>query len=153
MSDTPTENILMVYVGKRISDDKLADYWIVVTPEQFERAELSNETRSYNGKTSKQYLATHPGQVFEVPQEIGGTSIYPANAKVLGLWKDDAQRTSWQAEHRMNITTFDLRRKGKKEGTADNFAVLLPFREMYRKQISQDRRAALLAQMIAFVTR
>lgn len=160
MSDQPeTEPILLCYVGSRIGKgDKLLDLWVAVTPEQFETATLPTDDeghdayRVYGGKESRKYMAGSPGSVYEVPQIKGGTSIYSHQARYKGLWPDDEQRFRWQAEHRTATTTTDLRRKAKREATEDNFAALRPVRERYARLVSQDQRAALLAQVIAYVT-
>lgn len=43
-------------------------------------------------------------------------------------------------------------KQAKKEAGEDNFAVLRPIREKYGRLVSQDQRAALLAQVIAYIT-
>jgi hypothetical protein len=54
--------------------------------------------------------------------------------------------------HRESTTTVDLRKKAKKESSEDNFAPLLPVKERYQRLVSQNQRAALLAQIIAYIT-
>jgi hypothetical protein len=154
-----TEMVLLVYVGSRIGrKDKLLDLWLAVTPEQFEAGDLPAENenddayRVYDGKESRKYLTGSPGSIYTVPQVKGGTSIYSSQARYKGLWPDEEQRFKWQAEHRTATTTSDLRRKAKKEGGEDNFAALRPIRQKYGRLVSQDQRAALLAQVIAYIT-
>lgn len=154
-----TETILLVYVGSRIGKkDKLLDLWVAVTPEQFETATLPAEDethdayRVYEGKESRKYLTGSPGSVYEVPQVKGSTSIYSSKARYRGLWPDEEQRLKWQVEHRTATTTTDLRKKAKKEAGEDLFAPLRPLREKYGRLVSQDQRAALLAQVIAYIT-
>jgi hypothetical protein len=154
-----TESILLVYVGSRIGKkDKLLDLWVAVTPEQFQTATLPTEDeghdtyRVYDGKESRKYMTGSPGSVYEVPQVKGSTSIFSHQARYKCLWPDEEQRLKWQVEHRTATTTNDLRRKAKKESSEDNFATLRPVREKYARLVSQDQRAALLAQVIAFIT-
>lgn len=154
-----TEPVLLVYVGSRIGKkDKLIDLWVAVTAEQFEAGDLPAENenddayRVYDGKESRKYLTGSPGSVYAVPQVKGSTSIYSSQARYKGLWPDEEQRLKWQVEHRTATTTTDLRKKAKKEGGGDNFAALRPIREKYGRLVSQDQRAALLAQIIAYIT-
>jgi hypothetical protein len=154
----PTQSILLVYIGSRLDPkgDSLNDFWMSVTPEEFEAGKMPDEpqNRSYGGKISKKRMTGVPGTVYKVQETIGSenSSIFPDSSKYEGQWPDQEQRTLWQVEHRTAVTTLDLRKKAKKEGSEDNFAVLMPFRTKYRSLVSQDQRAALLAQMIAFVT-
>ena len=156
MADEETTPILLVFVGSRIDSNGtgLDDYWLLVTPDEFESGIApENKYRSY-GKLAKKRIGGTPGTVYEVPEKVGSenSSIYPDQAKYKGMWPDQEKRTEWQVSHRTAVTTIDLRKRAKAEGGEDNFAVLMPFREQYRKLVSQDQRAALLAQMIAFVT-
>ena len=153
------ENVLLCYVGCRIGKkDKLIDLWVAVNHQQFETATLPTEDeghatyRIYEGKESRKYLTGSPGSVYEVPQVKASTSIYSHRAKYKGLWPDEEQRLKWQIEHRTATTTTDLRKKAKKESSEDNLAALRPIREKYGRLVSQDQRAALLAQVIAYIT-
>lgn len=154
MADKETTPILLVYLGVRFNGKGLDHYWMPVTQEELDSGTANKNTRSYDGKESKKYMTASPGTIFEVPEVTGSenSSIYPAKAQYKGLWPVQSQRTEWQLEHRTATTTADLKKRSKQETTEDNFAVLLPFREKYRKLVSQNQRAALLAQMIAFVT-
>ncbi len=162
MSDnTPTTPALLVYTGVRINGkgDGTLHWWVNVTPEELDEgtlpAEIGSRERSYAGKLSVKYMAAAVGTVYEVPEAPGSDqrTIYPGEARYKGLWPDQEQRTKWQVEHRTATTTISLRKQSKAEGSEDNFAALAPFRAKYKKLISQDQRAALLAQMIAYVTR
>jgi hypothetical protein len=156
-----TTPVLLVYLGVRL-DQKgtgLDHYWLHVTAEEFAAgtmpADLRSRSRNYSGKESRKHMTGSPGTTYEVPEVVGGehSSIYPGSATFKGLWPDQEMRTQWQVEHRTATTTVDLRKRGKHESSEDNFGVLAPFRAKYHKLISQDQRAALLAQMIAYVTR
>jgi len=153
----PTEIILLVYVGSRItSSNELSDYWMQVTSEQFDEGIMPpNADNCYNcyaAKSVKKNIGGSPGACYAVPQIVSSSSIYSGEAKYQGLWPDENQRLKWQLDHRTAITTIDLRKKSKKESAEDNFALLLPIREKYGKLISQNQRAALLAQVIAYIT-
>lgn len=154
---TNKTTILLVYIGSRVdhTGNSLNDFWLPVTQDQCDTGTMPGNdvlSRCY-GKASKKRMGGTPGTVYSVT-EIGSenNSIYPDDAKYVGTWPDQEQRTKWQIEHRTAITTVDLRKRAKVEGQESNFAVLMPFREKYRNLVSQDQRAALLAQMIAFVT-
>lgn len=155
------ETILLVYVGSRLGGkdwDKLVDLWLVLTPEQFEAGELpstnvlSDHYRSYSGKEAKRHMRGSPGGTYEVPQNKGTTVIWTSDARYRGLWPDQEQRTKWQIDHRTAVTTVDLRKQAKKESAADHFAVLEPFKKEYDRLIFHSQRAALLAQVIAYIT-
>lgn len=150
--------ILLVYVGSRIDrkGNSLNNFWLPVTQEQYDSGIMPNNdvlSRCY-GKTSKKLMGGTPGNVYSVTEEVEGenSSIFPEDSKFIGVWKDQEQITKWQIEHRTAVTTVDLRKRAKTEGSESNFMVLMPFREKYRSLVSQDQRAALVAQMIAFVT-
>lgn len=156
MPEQETETILLVYIGQRInSKEKLLHWWIKVTPEQLEKGIVPTDreaSRVYEGKPCKRYMTGSPGTVYEVPQVKGGTSIHSQQAKYKMLWPNDEQRFDWQTEHRIETTTYDLRKQAGKEGAADNFAPLRSLRLKYDKLVSQNQRAALLAQVIAYIT-
>ncbi len=155
-----TEEILLVWRGYYLTQtDKLVGVWVHVTQEQYEAGQLPPEDpsadsfRIYEGKLTKKYMTRTPGAVYRVPQVPGTTQVYAAEAQYVGMWPDDDQRLTWQATDRSARTTVEMWKKRDKEGAEDNFAALKPLRDRYRKLPSQDQRAALLAQLIAFVTR
>lgn len=148
-----TEKILLVYTGSYLDrEDKIRDGWLLVTQREFEEGIVSECFRTYGGKNSRKHLTGQPGSVYEVSQTLDGKSIYPTEAKYKGLWPDQDQRMEWQAAHRVAVTDNDLRKKAKKEGQEDNFSALRPFRLRYDKLVSQNQKAALLAQVIAYIT-
>ncbi len=154
-----TEDIFLVYVGDRVNvKDKLIPFFLVVTPQQLEEGivpegELNGSAcRVYTGKDAKRNLALGVGNVFKVPQIKGTQSLYTSKARYVTRWPDDVQRETWQIEHRTETATYAARKAAKKDANQDEFKSLLPYRNQYRKLISRDQRAALLAQIVVYVT-
>lgn len=113
---------------------------------------LNAPSRIY-GKAAEKSMGGVVGGVYEVSQVVGDTTIYPGDAKYKGLWPNQEQRTGWQLEDRTAKTVVDLEKQQKKDSAEDNFAALKPLRDKYKRLISQNQRAALMAQIIAFITR
>jgi hypothetical protein len=159
-TEPQTEQILLVWRGYYLSaSDKLIPVWVNVTQEEFESGQLPPDDpdhasfRIYEGKNAKKYMMRTPGSVYRVPQEPGTTKIYAMDARYVGMWPDEGQRLEWQATDRSARTTVEVWKKRDKEGAKDNFAALKPLKDRYKRLPSQDQRAALLAQVIAFITR
>jgi hypothetical protein len=154
-----TENVLLIYCGSGIGrDDKLHDLWLEVSQVELAEGmlptadERDDKYRIYSSKNTKRYLTGSPGSVYQVPQTKGTSWIFTQDARYQGQWPDDEQRTRWQLEHRTAHTTADLRKRQARESGQDNFAFLTPAREKFARLVSQDQRAALLAQVIAYIT-
>ena len=154
-TNEPRENILLVFAGHRIGQKgNLIPCWMPSTRADLSSGTPSKEFRFY-GKTAEKHMSMTIGGVYEVPQVIGDKehSIFPGSAKYLGLWPNQDLRTEWQIEDRTATTAIDIEKRQKKDAADDNFAVLQPFREKYKRLISQNQRAALMAQIIAYITR
>lgn len=155
----PTRTILLVYCGSRIGvKEKLIDLWLLVTPEQLEAGEVPTDDERHQayrvyGKLAKKHMSGSPGSVYEVQETIDEkASIYPTDSRYKGLWPNDDDRARWQVAHRTAKTTMDLRKQKAKDASQDNLAFLRPVRQKYAKLVSQDQKAALLAQVIAYIT-
>lgn len=152
------ENVILVYLGMRPGGAKPIPIWLCVTEEQLGDGTVPSEDlkddcyRSYSSKPAGRHLAGGVGAAYDVPQLKGTTRVYAGEARYRGHWPDDQKRAEWQLKHRTAVTAHELEKRRKKEGAEDNFAFLKPCRERYSKLISQDQRAALLAQVIAYIT-
>lgn len=148
------EKVLMVFIGYRFdTKHKPTPYWIQVTKEQFASGECSDKSvLSYEDPKDVVKRMGVVGGVYEIEQKVGTSSIFCATARYQGLWPNQEDRTKWQVEDRLTTTQADLEKEEKKDKAEDHFAALRPFREKYGKLISHNQKAALLAQMIAFVT-
>lgn len=98
--------ILLVYVGSRVdrTGNSLNNFWLPVTQDQCDAGTMPGNdvlARCY-GKSSKKMMGGTPGTIYSVTEEIDGekVSIYPQDAKYVGIWPDQEQRTKWQIEHR-----------------------------------------------------
>lgn len=156
MTDTKEmEDVIMVYMGCRLDGKhKLFPIWMMVTETEFKRSAKSGTSRIYKASTAvKRYLMGTPGTCYSVEQVLGTTEITVSKAKYLGLWGNRDDRMEWQAEHRVATTCYDTRQRAKKEGKQDDFSALLPFRKMYQHASTRDRQAAILANVIAYITK
>lgn len=152
------EQVLLVYIGNRLGgSNKLIDLWMEVSQAQFESGEAPStdlngkDYRSYSGK-SLRFMKGGVGSVYAVPQTRGTTTIFCGEARYQGLWPNDEQRHTWQAEHRADATLVELRRRAARSGAEDELAPLRPLRRKYARTIGRNAKAALLAAIIAFVT-
>lgn len=158
--ETEREEIILVYVGVReATDQSLIHVWLEVSQKEYEQGEMPPGSefgtaecyRIYSGKTVKKNIGGFPGNVYRVPQTPGTTSIYSGEARYLGQWKDREQRLKWEMNSRTAQTAFDMRKKAKKNSGGE-FEELKEFRNRYAKLVSRNQKAALLAQVIAYIT-
>lgn len=157
--EADVELILLVYVGQRISSDdkQLNNWWMEIRREEMENIDLlplwdgGMRGRCYPSKEVAKQIGYGVGNVFQVEQRIGGTAIFAATAEYQGRIADQKQLEKWQCDNREQRTTFDLRKRAKKEGEVE-FESLMHLRSKYKQLVSRQQKASLLANFIAFIT-
>jgi hypothetical protein len=94
-----------------------------------------------------------PGAIYDVECDANKDStIYSGTLRYIGVWDDEAQVVEWQARHDATQAADRARRRHNREAKR-NFVEeqLGPIRKAYWK-CSGLERAALLAQVVGYIT-
>jgi hypothetical protein len=107
----------------------------------------------FAGKFIKNF---YPGTVVRVvATDEEGSSVYGDTAAYEGRWPDDELVEEWRTQDKLQRTLWEKKTKLLKDKGDDPWpkVTLEELRQQYRKQVGSFRRAAILANVIEYITR
>ena len=141
MTDTERITERWTCMGRRLMrGDKVYYAWLEPGGETYHYAKV-------RGRPGRTYDAS-------VARTDENVTVYGEPQYVETLPADDPRLVAWEAEERTALTRLErirIQRNDEREHRLDELAA--PLRELYRKQVGPDRRAAFLAALTELVTR
>ncbi len=157
MSERNLTPIVLVYVGvqslylKGHKEPQVVHAYRTVEGDDWKDGTLAGD----DGIWQKPLFTGRPGTVYALQRDADkpGVSVITNTAKWLGTWPDKALVTLWQIEHDAVRVEIDAKREREKAGRRNyGYEALDPFREAYWKASIRER-AALLANVIGYITK
>lgn len=154
------ERALFLYLGVYMgTKDKKLSGWLQVTIDDINNKnapdspsdEGDDRFRIFSYKVRNDMWAS-VGEIYEIPVEDGGTSIYSRDGKHWGTWKDKQQIVFWSARSEALENALNAKGKMKSIGRSKPLKEYLePINRAY-KQANGLQKAQLLAQVVKYVT-
>ena len=161
MSDTDANEatadrprILLAYLGVQISSSKPFHTFLPLDEDWAEKDLPGHESESVRFYKSRLGSA-RPGAVISIEHDPDSETrtVYTETARVIGHLPDEIA-TEWQAKSQAIQTAHELQRSAKKEGSRDlPLEVLEPLRSAYTSLRNKNQRTALLARVVAYITK
>lgn len=142
----PRSKIRLVFIGVRQSvKNKLRQTFCKLEDD----GTLAKESRAYANLKG----LGRPGAIYDVECDAEDDgSIYPGTLTYVGQWKDAEKVVTWQAQHDAAVAADRARRRHNNEAKRNLVEERLkPLRAAYW-QCTGLKRAALLAQIVGYVT-
>jgi hypothetical protein len=156
-------HVVLVYLRATETDKgKKGVLFALVTEEEWNLAQrgqppdlASDEEKRNRCYSPKNWKGVMPGQVFRVEaKDAQANTIFPTTQQYLGVWPDEQARIRWRAMDQAIQTSWEMEARKTKDAKQDPLAAALePLRELYGKIIGSNRKAALLARIITYITR
>jgi len=154
------ERALFLYLGVYMgAKDKKLSGWLQVTVDDINDRNAPNSPsdeqderlRIYSYKVRNDMFAS-VGEIYEIPIEDNGASIYSRDGKHWGSWKDKRQVAFWSARSEALENALNAKGKMKSIGRNKPLKEYLEPITMAYKQANGLQKSQLLAQVVKYVT-
>ncbi len=143
--------LTLMYIGVKKESNIRYDLWANITGKENDGKKLKYTTKDIlSYKRDSRLADASPGQIFQFNCKKNSTTVFTQTAKYLGVWANQYDVTTWQAEYATHIILIEEMQVRDKQVRHD-IKLLHPLRRAYLRSTKIEQNL-MLAQIIGYIT-